>query len=115
MSTSQRLAFGEVLRRYRLTAGLTQELLAQRAGLSARGVQDLERGVRQAPYAETVRRLAEALCLAETDRATLEAAGRRLADSDSAVAAGAATEPDPIDEDMAIVVATISNGHKENQ
>jgi predicted ATPase/class 3 adenylate cyclase len=79
MSTSERLEFGEVLRRYRLAAGLTQELLAEQAGLSARGVQDLERGVRQAPYAATVRRLAEALGLTETERATLQVAARRPA------------------------------------
>ena len=36
-----------LLRRYREAAGLTQETLAQRAGLSARGISDLERGARQ--------------------------------------------------------------------
>ena len=61
--------FGALLRRHRLAAGLTQEGLAERAGLSARGVQDLERGVHAAPRAETVRLLAEAL--------GLEAAGAR--------------------------------------
>ena len=53
--------FGALLRRHRRAAGLTQEGLAERAGLSARGVQDLERGLRAAPRAETVRLLAEAL------------------------------------------------------
>ena len=38
--------FGELLRRLRVAAGLTQEALAERAGLSARGLSDLERGVR---------------------------------------------------------------------
>ena len=58
----------------RLAAGLTQEGLAERAGLSARGVQDLERGVRTAPRAETVRLLAEALGLDAAARAALIAA-----------------------------------------
>src|SRR5207244_3212035 len=86
MTTTVRLGFGEVLRGYRLAAGLTQERLAERAGLSARGVQDLERGVRQAPYAETLRRLAEALGLAEQDRATLQSAARRPSEKAPAAA-----------------------------
>ena len=59
--------------RHRLAAGLTQEALAERAGLSARGVQDLERGVRAAPRAETVRLLADALGLDAAARAALVA------------------------------------------
>src|SRR4051794_33477169 len=54
-------AFGAALRRHRLAAGLTQEQLAERAGLSVRGIQDLERGARRSPHPETVRRLSEAL------------------------------------------------------
>ena len=53
--------FGTLLRTYRLAAGLSQETLAQRAGLSLRGVSDLERGVRQTPRLETVRMLADGL------------------------------------------------------
>jgi transcriptional regulator with XRE-family HTH domain len=87
MATGER-AFGDLLRRYRLSAGLTQEALAEQAGLSARGVQDLERGARQAPYVDTVRRLAEALGLAESDRAALQAARRpRLANPGQVVIA----------------------------
>jgi predicted ATPase/transcriptional regulator with XRE-family HTH domain len=63
--------FGMLLRRHRLAAGLTQEALAERAGVSARGVQDLERGIRRAPRAETVRLLADALGLNEETRAAL--------------------------------------------
>jgi transcriptional regulator with XRE-family HTH domain len=36
-------AFGELLRRHRAEAGLTQEALAERAGLSRRRIADLER------------------------------------------------------------------------
>ena len=43
--------------------GLTQEELAERSGLSARGISDLERGRRSRPYFETVRLLASALGL----------------------------------------------------
>ena len=49
MTTTASSTFGMLLRRYRVAAALTQEGLAERAGLSARGVQDLERGVRVAP------------------------------------------------------------------
>jgi transcriptional regulator with XRE-family HTH domain len=64
-------SLGELLRRYRMAAGLTQEELAERAGLSGRGVQDLERGLRRSPHADTRRRLAEALGLTHTERAAL--------------------------------------------
>jgi predicted ATPase/DNA-binding XRE family transcriptional regulator len=80
MATTTSETFGSLLRRFRLAAGLTQEALAERAGLSTRGVQDLERGVRQAPRAETVRMLADALALDEAGRkALIEAAHPELA------------------------------------
>jgi predicted ATPase/transcriptional regulator with XRE-family HTH domain len=74
MPTTANSGFGAVLRRHRLAAGLTQEALAERSGLSARGVQDLERGLRTAPRAETVRLLADALGLQDAVRAELIAA-----------------------------------------
>ena len=61
------------MRRLRETAGLTQEELASRAGLTARGISDLERGERRRPYPNTVRSLAEALGLSEHERAALAA------------------------------------------
>jgi predicted ATPase/DNA-binding XRE family transcriptional regulator len=74
MATTSALTFGALLRRHRLAAGLTQEALAERAGVSARGVQDLERGVHAAPRADTVRMLADALGLEDETRAALIAA-----------------------------------------
>ncbi|HEX9039223.1 MAG TPA: helix-turn-helix domain-containing protein [Ktedonobacterales bacterium] len=68
--------FGRLLRRYREAAGLTQEALAQRAGLSARGISDLERGARQSPHRETIELLAGALDLPPHKRALLLAAAR---------------------------------------
>jgi predicted ATPase/transcriptional regulator with XRE-family HTH domain len=65
--------FGAVLQRLRRAAGLSQEELAERAGLSARGISDLERGVRHAPRPATLRLLADALDLDETQRARLTA------------------------------------------
>jgi predicted ATPase/DNA-binding XRE family transcriptional regulator len=72
----QSASFGALLRRYRELAGLTQEALAQRAALSARGISDLERGARLAPRPDTVAALAEALGLAPHQRGLLVAAAR---------------------------------------
>src|SRR5215217_3277423 len=68
--------FGVLLRRYRTAAGLTQEELAERAGLSPRGISDLERGARRTPHLPTVRMLADALDLVPADRQALLVAGR---------------------------------------
>jgi predicted ATPase/DNA-binding CsgD family transcriptional regulator/transcriptional regulator with XRE-family HTH domain len=69
--------FGALLRRHRLGRGLTQEALAERAGLSARGLSDLERGSRHVPHAHTIERLTEALELTPGERVELTSAGRR--------------------------------------
>jgi predicted ATPase/DNA-binding XRE family transcriptional regulator len=61
-------SFGERPRCHRIEAGLTQEELAERSGLSVRGLSDLERDVHRAPYPETVHRLAAALRLADQKR-----------------------------------------------
>jgi predicted ATPase/DNA-binding XRE family transcriptional regulator len=63
--------FGTLLRRLREDSGLTQEELAARAGLSAKGISDLERGARRRPHPHTVRSLADALELSEDERASL--------------------------------------------
>jgi predicted ATPase/DNA-binding CsgD family transcriptional regulator/transcriptional regulator with XRE-family HTH domain/predicted negative regulator of RcsB-dependent stress response len=68
-----------LLRRFRLAAGLSQEALAERAGLSVRGISDLERGLRRIPHPATLARLAEALELTATDRATLLAVRQAVA------------------------------------
>ena len=68
--------FGVVLRRFRTAAALSQEVLAERAGLSLRGVSDLERGVRRAPHLATVGMLADALDLGPVDRQALLTAAR---------------------------------------
>src|SRR5918998_5257093 len=66
--------FGVRLRRLREGAGLTQEELASGAGLSARAISSLERGERKHPHPHTVRSLADALGLADDERADLLAA-----------------------------------------
>jgi predicted ATPase/transcriptional regulator with XRE-family HTH domain len=76
MATRDHPPIGYLLRRLRTAAALSQEALAERAGLSVRAVSDLERGVHQAPRLETVRMLADALAAGETDRADLLLAAR---------------------------------------
>jgi len=66
--------FGDLLRRLRADAGLTQEQLAKSAGLSSRSVSDLERGVNRTARNDTARLLAGALGLAEPERALFVAA-----------------------------------------
>ncbi len=68
--------FGSLLRQYRSAAGLTQEELAERSGLSARGISDLERGARERPHRDTVDLLLDALNLTADDRALLVAAAQ---------------------------------------
>jgi predicted ATPase/transcriptional regulator with XRE-family HTH domain len=90
--SADRGSFGEVLRRVRSGAALSQEALAERAGLSKRGISDLERGARLAPRLETVRLLADALSLGDADRLALLAAARPEA-STTVSAADAGTSP----------------------
>ncbi len=71
MAVAQEGSFGARLRRLRQAAGLTQEELASRAGLSPDAVSALERGQRNRPYPHTVRALAEALDLSNEERAVL--------------------------------------------
>ena len=63
--------FGARLRGLREAAGLTQEELAGRAGLSAKAISLLERGDRKRPYPHTVRALSDALGLSDAGRASL--------------------------------------------
>ena len=63
MTTMTETGFGELLRHYRIAAGLTQEELAERAGVSIRGISDLERGARRTPHLTTASMLADALAL----------------------------------------------------
>lgn len=54
-------ALGRMLRRQRTEAGLTQQEVAERSGLSMRTVGNLERGSSRRPYPASVRRFARAV------------------------------------------------------
>ena len=67
---------GQLLQRYRMLAGLTQEELAERAGYSGNYIGKLEQDQRELPAA-AADRLAAVLGLADQDRAALRAARER--------------------------------------
>ena len=66
--------FAVTLRRLRESRSLTQEELAERAGLTAKAIGALERGERRRPYPHTVRSLADGLALDDDERSALVAA-----------------------------------------
>jgi len=67
------MAFCARLRRARITAGLSQEALAERAGLTTNAVGALEREEHRYPYPATIRALATALGMTEAEHAELAA------------------------------------------
>jgi transcriptional regulator with XRE-family HTH domain len=69
-------SFGGLLRAYRERALLSQEQLAERAGLSARTIRELEAGRVRRPRGSSVRLLAQALGLRGSLRQAFEAAAR---------------------------------------
>ncbi|HKT39109.1 MAG TPA: BREX system ATP-binding domain-containing protein, partial [Ktedonobacterales bacterium] len=93
MTQDEPLAFGDLLRRHRIFAGMSQEELAERAGLSARAISDLERGVKRVPRRDTLQLLVEALELSGDARtafiATARAPAARPAHQQHATVTGA--------------------------
>src|ERR1700744_2712494 len=84
---------GEWLRQQRVAAGLTQEDLAERSGVSVRAIADLERGRTRRPYPSSVRALVGALGLPDEAGGGLVAryrAGGEGAGAPAAEGAGAA-------------------------
>jgi predicted ATPase/DNA-binding XRE family transcriptional regulator len=84
MVTMEPTTFGSLLRRLRLAAGLTQEELAERAGISAKAVSDLERDPTRTPRLESVTLLADALGVDAQERTLLLATARPNRDSRAA-------------------------------
>lgn len=82
--------FGQLLKQFRTDAWLTQEALAERAGVSPRSVRALEHGSGQ-PQRETALRLASALALEGEQRAQFLAAA---APAPRKANAGASSAPD---------------------
>src|SRR2546421_712836 len=73
---TEKTSFRTLLKHYRQAAGLSQEALAARAGLSARAISDLERGINRTPRYDTLEFLSSALSLSSQQHALLQAAAR---------------------------------------
>ena len=111
--TDRTTTFGGLIKRYRGAAGLTQETLAERAGISARAVSDLERGHNRLPRASTVHLLAAALSLSSEDRATFIAAAQ-LSEPASPAPTGMALPVPPIITTLPVyLTAMIGREHDE--
>jgi tetratricopeptide (TPR) repeat protein/DNA-binding XRE family transcriptional regulator len=80
------VSFARLLRQLRVNAGLSQEELAEAAGVGVRTVSDLERGVALTARKDTARLLADALSLSGADRASFDAIARRRAVADASLA-----------------------------
>ena len=87
MAQQTALGFPGLLRQLRAEARLTQEELAEAAGLSPRSVSDLERGINRTARKDTAELLAGALGLAEPARAVFVAAARGRAPAAEVLAA----------------------------
>jgi non-specific serine/threonine protein kinase len=83
------LDFAGLLRQLRGRARLTQEELAEAAGLSPRAVSDLERGIHRTAHKDTAVLLADALGVAGPARELFVAAARGRAEAGEVLAAGA--------------------------
>ena len=82
------LSFAALLRRLRAGAGLTQEELAEAAGISPRSVSDLERGINRTARKDTALLLADALSLTGQVRALFVAAARGRVPAADVIATG---------------------------
>ncbi len=95
--------FGRLLREHRTSAGLTQEELAERSGISVRAIADAEAGRTTRPHPRSVRLIAAALHLAGPERAAFCAAGRGLTiDGGHRLASKAGPRGVPRDEQLQI-------------
>jgi len=81
------LSFADLLRRLRVAARLTQEELAETAGISPRSVSDLERGINRTARKDTALLLADALNLTGPPRVAFVAAARGRAPAEEVLAA----------------------------
>ena len=93
MAEQPGLAFAGLLRQLRARARLTQEELAEAAGLSPRSVSDLERGIHRTARKDTALLLADALDLAEPARALFVAAARGRGPAAEVLAAAPGVAP----------------------
>src|SRR5438874_7648377 len=76
LDMTEKTSFSTLLKHYRQVAGLSQESLAARSGLSARAISDLERGINRTPRYDTLELLSSALSLTAQQRILLQVSAR---------------------------------------
>jgi tetratricopeptide (TPR) repeat protein/transcriptional regulator with XRE-family HTH domain len=118
--SANRTQFGDLLRRYRIEANLTQQALAVRAHMSVQAIGMLERGTRRKPRRDTVVRLSRALGLAPPQIEALLASGQGGDGADEAPSVARRTLPrdvatftgrhDELDELLAAVAGDPGSG-----
>jgi predicted ATPase/DNA-binding XRE family transcriptional regulator len=96
MSGGYESSLARMLRRHRDAVGLTQEELAERAGISSRAISDIERGTRRLIYRDTAERLIRALQLGPEESADFEAAARGRAPTQAVDDTERGTPPVPL-------------------
>jgi predicted ATPase len=96
VNAGEHLIFGDLLRQHRNAAGLTQEDLAERSGLSVDTISLLERGEHRRPHRYTMQNLADALGLSRSDRIRFETSARKPAGSATARVARPVDLPLPL-------------------
>ena len=101
------------LRRLRRAAGMTQEELAQVAGISTRTVSDIERGLRSVVHGDTARRLCSALGLTGESRDMFDALarGRQMGEGPAPPASGIPEVPTPLlgrSRELQAITATLA-------
>ena len=101
MSTTG-VSIGSLVRQLRLRAGFSQEELAERAGLTASGISQIERGTRRRPQPHTLRALAGALRLSPEERRALLSAVEAEGTSSAPAGPPASTASTPAPESPVI-------------
>jgi predicted ATPase/DNA-binding XRE family transcriptional regulator/tetratricopeptide (TPR) repeat protein len=96
LPNARTVPFAVRLRRARHAAGLTQEALAERAGLTPNSISALERGEHRHPYPATVRALAAALGMSEEEQAALLASVPRRGQPVPAASSASLAVPIPL-------------------
>jgi DNA-binding SARP family transcriptional activator/DNA-binding XRE family transcriptional regulator len=101
------LRFGAMVRIHRRQAGLTQQELAARAGLSVAALRDIEQSRRCRPRSSTLVALSSALCLNPQQAADLADAGRGRSAPQRSRLAGSVPAAGPMGHDQGLWLAAL--------